>query len=247
MFSKRQSLGVRKFYSRDYFVTFASQLEQAGFATITIKLPINKVPLSESTISITELLNRDRNYPSLILEAFNTERNESIKVLFVNINSNAVFNDDTFPNGQSEPPQLYIQSPDPARLYSLFGYYNEYLTKDVKSKTWASWLSGGIFSIVLLLLELVAFVSKGKGLLMFRFEWHISVDLLAMAIAAIISYKFYSEPTGLWIKPKRPLKIFYLLNMAIRGELKDNPIVTLIVTVIGGLIVMLIGKLIGLL
>ena len=55
-------------------------------------------------------------------------------------------------------------------------------------------------------------------------------------------FKFFKEPKGLWIKPKRELRIVQLINMAIRGDLRDNPIVTLIVTIIGTILATVLLK-----
>ena len=59
--------------------------------------------------------------------------------------------------------------------------------------------------------------------------------------------RFFSIPGGLWIKSKREMRAFQLINMGIRGQLRDNPAVNILRTVIGEILAAVIMKLLGIL
>jgi hypothetical protein len=125
----RKNLSGARKYSREFFESLTADLHKANLKTIEILLPVNQVGEDEYKISPEELLNRERNYPSLVLRAVNKRTNETLKILFINRNSKAAFMDDTFPSGESQPPGLYFQSPDPARAYAVFQFFYEYLSR----------------------------------------------------------------------------------------------------------------------
>lgn len=244
MFNKRGILGGSRKYSREFFQTLCNDLTQSGFDDIKILLPHNIVKLENSIITVDELLKRERNYPSLILKAISTSRNETFKILFINKNSNSVFADDTFPNAQSEPPQLYFQSPDPGRAYSVYNFFHDYLTKSSLLPYFVSFLSG-ILSFLVLIFEIVLFFSTRKGLLI---HWGIKTilgDIAIFIIALFLLFQYHASPRGLWIKPKRELRVFYLLNMALHGEYKDNPLISLIFSIVGSILATLLLQWIG--
>ena len=244
MFNRRGRLHGGLKYSRDFFERFVGDLQRAEFKQITILLPHSHVPLEEAEISVEELLQRERNYPALILVAKAPDRRETLKVLFVNRNSKAVFKDDTFPNAESEPPQLFVQSPDPARSYSLFEFFREYLHSPSMGGFIGVTLAG-VLSFLYLIVVAVLLVDRG---------WTVVASLpplwraghgLALVTALTVLFRFFSLPRGLWIKPRRELRLLYLANMALRGELKDNPLVSLVVTVLGTVIAVLVLRLLG--
>jgi len=129
MFSARTRIPEGRMYTRDNLEKLGNDLLEAGFDKITVKLPHNLVGIENEQVSLREFIERERNYPSVILSAVNTERRETIKVLFVNISRKTFFVDDTFPSGHSEPPEVFVQSPDPARVYALAGFFGEYFDK----------------------------------------------------------------------------------------------------------------------
>lgn len=246
MFSRRGTLDGKRKYSREFFQSLVNDLTGAGFDDIKVVLPHNIATIEESEISVEELLRRERNYPSLILRVKSSSNNETLKILFVNRNSRAVFVDDTFPNGESEPPQLYFQSPDPGRTFAVFEFFKEYLKKPSLTSDWLQWFAA-VLSSIFITLEILTLVTLRKSWLSNQYHVSASWDVIAIPVAMFIAFKYFGRPKGLWIKPNRELRLLYLANMAIRGELRDNPLVSLIVTVIGGLIVALILKLIGVL
>ncbi len=208
-------------------------------------MPHNIVKIGESIITVDELLKRERNYPALILVAKSTKRKETLKVLFVNRNLQYVFADDTFPNAQSEPPQLYFQSPDPARVYAVFEFFREYLQQPSLIPNYFNWTMGSLSMLFLLLQILLIFISQ-KGLLMqLGYATTSSWDIYISVLAIYFVFQFFAFPKGLWIKPERELRILYLFNMAIRGEYRDNPLVALIFSILGTIIAAIILKLLG--
>jgi hypothetical protein len=245
VFSKRTTLHKGRKYTREFFEKLVADLHLAGFNDVDILLPHNIVQLSDAKISVDELLKRERNYAALILSAHNALTQDTLKILFVNRNRHAVFADDTFPNAVSEPPQLFVQSNDPVRCFGLFGFFREYLQTPAISGHSASLfvsLLGLAYLIVatLYLLNRWSVVGQGRGRLI------LLAYAVGVVVAAIFLFRFFATPTGLWIKPKRELKLLYLANMALKGEFKDNPLVTLLVSVVGTILTVLLLKLLGL-
>jgi hypothetical protein len=221
-------------------------LEEAGMEDISVVLPHNyeTVDPRNSVVSIKEYLNRERNYAAIILIARSKERNEVLKVLFVNSSAKSLFVDDTFPSAASEPPALYFQSPDPARAYALFEYFFDFLNKDsIKNVILSSIVQ--IIASLFIFLEALSLLGKKGFLISKQFRLPIYFDLIALLFSIIFAYHFFSQSSGLWIKPKRETKLFSFLKMAIRGEFRDNPAVQLIITILGGIIVAILAKLFG--
>lgn len=244
MFSRRRSLDRRKKYSKEFFISLIQQLKEAGFSEFSIVLPHNyeTVNPKHSIISVDEFVNKERNYTAIILIAKKKVHNELLKILFVNSSAKSIFLDDTFPSATSEPPALYFQSSDPARTYALFEYFYEILSQE---KPWNFILNSiiNLFSLIFIASEFIYLGAKKRLLISGQFDLPIYVDIVISIIFMVFIFKFFKLPTGLWIKPKRETKILSMVKMAIRGELKDNPIVQFAIVIIGGIIVLLLSKL----
>lgn len=248
MFSRRRQLDRRRNYSKEFFLSLLQRLSEAGFEDVSVILPHNyeTVDPRNSIVSVQEFLDRERNYAATILIAKAKERSELLKILFVNSSAKALFIDDTFPSAASEPPAIYFQSPDPARAYALFEYFFDLLNKSPIREFI-------LFSVVQLIASLFIFIETfsllgKKGFLISRqFHLPIYLDLIATLLSIFVIYRFFSQPSGLWIKPKRETKLLSFMKMAIRGELRDNPLVQLLITILGGLIVAILAKLFGIL
>jgi hypothetical protein len=241
MFLKRKEFSQHYKFNREFLEKFVNDLRKAHFSKITVKLPHNLIEDEQDEIGIQGFLDRNRNYPSIILLARNENTEEIIKVLFVNISRKAFFKDDTFPSGHSESPELYIQSPDPARAYSLFGFFYDYLKKESLAKIFF-WWSVSIFLFIFLISEFF-YLSGGQGGLLYQ-NFHVSIfyDIAVIIISYISFFKMFSYDGGLYIKEKEH-KYLYMIKRAIKGELRDNPLINLLVVVIGGIIVGLLLKL----
>jgi len=244
MFSIRRTLEGSRKYSREFFESFVSDLTKARFDRIEVLLPANQVGAEAHVVSPGELLNRERNYASIVLRAINIRKKETLKVLFINRNSRAVFLDDTFPSGESQPPGLYFQSPDPGRTYSVFHFFHDYLKRPGTSGS--IWLAAIVAGFVLFT-EVVAALSMRTGVVAAQWRQSPFWDVLLVALSLLILYRYFATPRGLWVKPRREARLLQLANMALRGELKDNPLVSLVVSVLGTVIAALILKWLGLL
>jgi len=246
MFSRRKKLDRRRNYSKEFFLSLLQILSEAGFEDISIVLPHNyeTVDPRNSIVSAKEFLSRERNYAATILIARAKERNELLKILFVNSSAQALFIDDTFPSAASEPPALYFQSPDPARAYALFEYFYD-LLKQGPIKDFILFSMVQLIASLFIITEVFSLLGKKGFILSKQFDLPFYLDLVAILISIIISFRFFSQPSGLWIKSKRETKLLSYLKMAIRGELRDNPLVQLIITILGGLIVAILAKLFG--
>ena len=214
-------------------------LNTALFTHIQLRLPRNLIPAKEKDlIPLGTYLNRERNYPSVILIAENPKSKETIKVLFVNISKETYFVDDTFPSGHSQPTEIFVQSADPARAYSLLEFFYEYISTQSHNypSTFTAFILAGAFS-----LEVISFVSSGS--LLFS-SIHFAIDLGILFISIMGLYNYFFSPQGLHIR-FRESSIGSLVFKALHGEFRDNPVVSLLVTFIGTVLASLVLKLLG--
>lgn len=235
MFSKRRSFSQNYKFDRRFLEKLVSDLREANFKSITIKLPHNLINNERDEIEIQEFLDSERNYPSVILIAKNNENGETLKILFVNTSTKASFKDNTFPSGHIEPPELYVQSPDPARTYALFEFFYDYLKgkKIVIIFSFLLWLFFYIASCLFLMWDLGSLILTRSGVLSGFFNVSSVFDWIARLLAIFLIFQFFSYDTGLYIKEKEN-KYISIIRRTIRGEFRDNPIVNLVITVIGG-------------
>jgi hypothetical protein len=246
MFSKRKALSTIHLWNKAFLVKLASDLSSCGFTNIIVKLPHNLVGREKSEIALQELLDRERNYPSAILVATNEQTQEIIKILFVNISRKAFFLDDTFPSGHSEPPELFVQSPDPARAYSLFNFFYEYLQREKSSYTYWNLLLG-LFSILFICAEFLSLIAGRRSMFQFIGKYGPLIDIVGSLIALALLYRYFTAPRGLFVKERKDVKVISYINMALKGELRDNPVVNILVSVITAIITALLLKWFGLL
>ena len=233
VFSKRGGLGGSREYSREFLEAFLADLSRAGFDQIEMMLPHNLVGIEQHIVSPRDYLDRERNYPSVILRATDSSKRETLKVLFVNRSSKAAFFDDTFPSGESARPGLYFQSPDPGRTYSVFQFFYEYLTGPGTATIPAAL---GMLATLALAFEALGLVFERNGAIASTWGQSIAWDVALIIASAVLVFAYYASRRGLWVKPRREIRLLQLANMALRGELRDNPLVSLIITVLGTVI-----------
>lgn len=231
MFQKRVRYGSSRKYDRAFFVKFLSDLNDAGFDSISIKIPFGEGLQPEGELAPTEFLDRNRNYPSTILVARNLERNDEVKVLFVNMSKKVFFSDDSFPSGFSEPAEICVQSPDPARLIGLTQFFKEYLSGTVDSKRAISVL---LFlpALLFVLAEILNLFQKGRLLIQGQGKTLMVFDFLLILLSMVIVASFYSRETGLYIK-ERDHKALDYIKRAIKGDFRDNALVNFFVAFLG--------------
>jgi len=248
MFTARRAIPSNRIYSRDTLEKLGLDLRDAGFDEITVKLPRNLVQ-GERQVPLEDFMERERNYPAVIVSAASTERHEAIKFLFVNISSKTFFDDDTFPSGHSEPSELFVQSPDPARVYSLAGFFGEYFKKRGKSSRTALQLLAYVGALSLLVAQILSLMKRTGFFTAVCTSLGVGpfLDLASSVVALVVVFTFFKAPAGLYVKPPPQTKVWTLANRAVKGELRDNPLVSLVVTIVGGLIVACLAKLLGLL
>jgi hypothetical protein len=252
MFSRRKSLASGHKWDRQFLESFVADLNRGGFTRTIVKLPINLetilrdelsheqviTNLQAREISFEEFLNRERNYRAVILVAENNTTRETIKVLFGNMSEKTSFSDSTFPSGHSASSTLYVQSPDPARVYPLFDFFYDYLTKQGDSTVLRS-----IFSFLFLILfavEAIVFLGSGKGF--FQVMWNTTpvIDVMVVLTSTYLTYNFFRTPIGLSVNERETATLPNFFQRAIRGEMRDNPLVSIIVSVLGTVIAALI-------
>ena len=162
----------------------------------------------------------------------------------MNRNSKASFFDDTFPSGESARPGLYFQSADPGRTYAVFQFFYEYLTgPDTATMPVILYMLASLA----LIFEAISLVFGGNGAVAATWNQSPLWDVVLTAIPIVLVFTFYATRRGLWVKPRRELKVLQLANMALRGELRDNPLVSLITTVLATVIAAIVLKLLGVL
>ena len=249
MFSARRGIPTNREYDKGFLEKLGKDLSEAGFDDIRIKLPHNLVGMEQNEISFKEFVERERNYPSVILCARSAAKSETLKVLFVNISRKAFFVDDTFPSGHSEPPEMFVQSPDPARVYALTGFFSDYFAKEAKQRLTALGVLSFIAAISALAAEVLVFLKTSRGFLSATYTsgWAIAADLAICLAAPIVLYNFFTKKQGLYIHDRPRRNIWDLANQAVRGEVKDNPLVSLVFSVLGALITAIILKVFNLL
>lgn len=261
MFSMRRSIPARR-WNKDFINTLQSDLFEAGFREIVVKLPsqrkeiqirkgltieeveeIIKEELENREITLDNFLEHERNYSAAILIARNETSNETLKILFVNISKKTSFDDPTFPSGHSVPSQLYVQSPDPGRVYSLFYFFYEYMTKKGESTSWYTIL--WIASLIILVTEVISFVGSAQGFVQNQWGAHIIIDVSLVILSIILLYVYFKKPTGLSINDRRTSTASAFAKRALQGEFKDNPLINLIIAVLATIFASVILKLFG--
>jgi hypothetical protein len=257
MFSRRRSLPSGHTWDRTILTSFAADLSKGGFHQITIKLPIDLdtilddeltqeqliTELQAREISIDEFLNRERNYRAVILVAKSKTTNETIKVLFGNISEKTTFSDSTFPSGHSARSTLYVQSPDPARVYPLFDFFYDYLTKQGHSTVGRTIL--GLLSTIVLAAESITLLGSGKAFVQTMWDTTPAIDIGITVMAVYLMYNFFRTPVGLSVNDRETARLPNYLQRALKGEMRDNPLVNIIVTIIGTVIAALILNALG--
>jgi hypothetical protein len=246
MFTARKRLKGNRLYSREFLVSFSEDLKRAGFTEIYIKLPHNIVGTENNKISLDDFLNKERNFPSLIFESINPTNNEEIKILFVNISAKAFFVDDIFPSGHSEPQEIFVRSNDPARVYSLINFFKSYIENEsIKSPTiFISIIY--IISLIFIISQIFSLFAQFKFILNYKYQLPVWLDVSLLLVSLFVMYKMILIPKGLYITKRPDRGVVRYINMALKGQLVDNPMVSLIISILGSLIVAIIFKLIDL-
>lgn len=243
MFSLRKSFSGINHWNREFVEKFLEDLTIAGFDNINIKLPHNLVKIGKSEISKQDFLERERNYPSLIIFAVNTNNKETLKLLVVNISKQTFFLDDTFPSGLSEPTELYVQSPDPARTYSLLNFFYDYLntkgSKEIRTR--------GTLGLLIIGFQVIFYLSNGKGIInnLSNYESAIYLDPIMFYFGILWYYQLLATPSGLYIK-SRENSLLKFSRKVMTGELKDNPLVNILIAIITTILTSVILKMLEL-
>jgi len=246
MFSRTRSIDPRRRYDQVFFTDLVRHLREAGFKDVSVLLPHNLSGkgIGASEVTPEEFVRRGLNYPAVILKGHSEATRETIKIFFLGANANAHFVDSTYPSAHYGPPSVYVESPDPARTYALSQFFHERLSGG--SLLWFFFLGVlSIIGILLLYINIAAVVGHSSGLLQQLFGWARWTDLvLSIAISVFLLY-FYALPKGLLIAPSSAARILASVSRIAKGEVKDNPLVQLVVTVVGGVIVGFILKWLG--
>lgn len=245
-------------WDRSYLTTLGSDLSKAGFSTITIKLPIDldKVlkdkPVEEQVadelqrreIPLQNFLDRERNYSAVILVAKKEDPQETIKILFGNKSEKTAFADSTFPSGHSSRSTLYVQSSDPARVYPLCDFFHDHLSKKGDSTVLRT--VAGLLSLFLVILEFITLLANSKGIIQTQWTSTAHFDVFVSVLAFYFMYHYLSTPTGLSVNDRETETLGSYVRRALKGELRDNPVVNLVISVIATVIAALILHWIGL-
>lgn len=234
MFIRRKALSGRTKYDKNFVIALRDKLLEAKLDTITIKIPHNySKDNEESEISIDEFLNRERNYPSIILRATNNNK-EEVKILFVNISAKSFFYDHTFPSGHSEPSELYISTSDPVRTWGLFEYFFSYISRN-ENKSEVFVVIGFFLSLTMFIAEFASYLNTEKLILNSKFGYSPAIDIGAIIICLIILVRYFNSDKGVYVK-ERDKKASQMLLMLIKGEFRDNPILNFALSIVASII-----------
>lgn len=241
MFSRRLQYKSNNKFNRAFFEKLVSDLAAAGFDEIDIKLPYKAGEKSEK-LSSSDFLKRERNYPSLILSAHDSKHQDELKILFVNLSRRVYFDDDTFPSGHSEPPEIFVRSSDPARAYSLSSFFQEFFNEqDLRSRNLITLLF--LPAILVMFLQAVS-LAQNKVLFLTSNGWPVYTDLIVIGAVLFIDYRFLTTERGLYIKEREHPEIEFL-RRALRGDFRDNLIVFFVISFaapfLAGVVLWLLG------
>lgn len=245
MFEQRADLDNGREYTRDFFEKLVANLRTAGFDAIGVVLPHSHVPTKESQVSPEGFLESGIVYPSVILRARSTDRDLHVKVLFVTKRENTAFVDDTFPRHEKEDaPKLYVGGPDPGVVYSYFGFLREYLGRP-RAVVAPVLGFATFFSFIFLFAEVRWLVEDGRFVLTRAYRWYVHWDIVYSVVALILVARFFLRRRGLWIRDDEQ-RFFFFVRRALRGDLRNNPLFSLLLAVIGSLLTALALKLLKL-
>jgi len=256
MFSLRKNIGGNRQWDLAFITKFISDLQEAGFDNVIFKLPIDKDFYEKETASIDslekklnhleipykEFINQERNYAATILVATNKKLKDEIKILFVNTSKTTKFIDNIFPSGHSVPSQIYVQSPDPSRLYGLINYFHAYLTPKHTSNFQNT--IKGLIAFFILGLETINLFSNLSGFFQERFQISPWLDIVLVILSIYWLYIFLSTPKGLSVNQRETATIQSFVSRALKGDLRDNPIAIILITILTEVIVAIILKII---
>ncbi len=258
MFSLRKEIGGNRQWDSAFITKLVTDLQEAGFNKSTFKIPIDKdffntsldqqnsleEKITHLEIPYKEFIDQERNYPAVIFVAINEKLKDQIKILFVNTSKETKFNDNTFPSGHSVPSQIYVQSPDPSRVYGLINFFYSYLT--LKESSNLKYSITGLIAFFLLGLETIHFFAQKLGFLQKTLKISPLFDFGIILLSIYWFYRFFSTPTGLSVNKRETATFLSFINRAIKGDLRDNPLVNILVVFLIDLIVAVILKIIGL-
>lgn len=242
LYSKRKAFTKWRKFDKAFLESFNNALYSGGFSEVSFKLPHNLLNENQpDEISYEDFLKRERNYPSIILIAKNPTTDELVKVLFVNISTKTFFKDNTFPSGHSEPSELYVLS-SPEKLLSLFGFYYSFFKLNNPAKPLVESLLG-LGSMGLLFTYLLTYLSHKEAY--FTSTLHAPLlDYISVGLAIAYLFVFFNKQSGLYVKEKE-FRPAVWIKMAIKGEFRDNPVINLLVTLLGGVLAGLLLHLLG--
>jgi hypothetical protein len=121
-----------------------------------------------------------------------------------------------------------------ARVYSLFEFVYDYLSTKGVSSLFVSIL--GFFSILFLAVEVITFLGQGK--VFFQIMWNVNpaYDVIASFLSILSLYNYFKKPIGLNVNERESANLPNFIRRAIRGEMRDNPLVNIIITVVATII-----------
>ncbi len=265
MFSRRRILGYNFHWDRDFISTLRQDLGNGGYSDISVKLPFNpqqiienlkdvstssqlkdalKPEEIETEISFDEFLKKERNFVACIFIAKNPATNETVKVLFVNRSIKATFLDDTFPSVQSSPSEIYVQSPDPARIYPLLDFLYSHLLVGAESAATSN--LKGLVAWIVFVVELMTFFISRRGTLQAFWGFSYYYDIILFLLALWVVYNFQTTPIGLSVNNRETQTLNSYVRRIIVGDYKDNPIVVIVLAVVATIISNIIVGLLGL-
>jgi len=89
-------------------------------------------------------------------------------------------------------------------------------------------------------------LARGQGFFQVIWKAHPAIDVIVALIGVLIIYNFFKTPIGISVNDRQTANLPNFVRRAIRGELRDNPAVSIIVSIIATLITALILHLLGL-
>lgn len=244
-FVLQRSVSTLAVYDRGFFKAFFDHLRAAGFAEIGCLLPTSFHPDTRSLTS-DQLLVLNQRVPGLLIRSTHPDTHDELRLLMVNDKKPVMFDDGVFASITGNTAIIHVTSDDPIRCFGLVNYFREYI-RDTASGYNVVLIPLLIASLVFLIGELFS-ITNGRLFLHWRFGAPPWTDIFFTVAALILFGYVSSRPAGISLQERKSSLAF--ARDFLQGRFKDNPLVNFIVTVlgtiVGGIIVILLARAWGL-
>jgi len=266
-FTHTTRISSNNHYDEVFIQSLNDDLESLGFKT-HIVLPeaklknksnksseYEKLDYPKKKLTIKEYLNARRDYASLLFVATKLSTSETVRILFNNIGQTYIYKEDDLPskldsNQSASAHLISVTSRDPIKSFTSVAYYMARFKTPTPAKTRIT-LVLALIGTIWLFIEVIYITKFGQVFLLRQhLQPNISLDFVLMLLSFVsILPVFKLEKPGLRIEPKQQ-RIKPFLGGLLKGHFTNNPVLVLILAIlgafIGGLILEIVSTLLHL-